>query len=297
MILTKKKGEWFEILIPLEWEGQSTEALFRDIWKAPKKQTHLLRINKEVTVNGQPTNWTAPLKKNDRIQIKLFANVDFGVIPYYQEIEILYEDDHLLIVNKKRGIDTHPNTPKQTNTLLNAVAFHLQALGEQRHVKHIHRLDRDTSGVILFAKHSFGGAILDKMLEERLIKRTYVAIVHGLLKQKKGSIHAPIGRDRHHPVRRRVSPNGQTATTHYNVIETNRKKNMTIVQCQLDTGRTHQIRVHFSHIGHPLVGDTLYGGEAILPYQALHAEQLEFIHPFTREKITCIAKNTRLNDG
>lgn len=286
---TRKKGEWFEILIPAVWEGLSIEQLFREAWNAPKKQTHLLRMNREVLVNGHPANWTTALRRNDRMEIRLFTEKDFGVIPEYQEIDVLFEDEHLLVVNKTPGIDTHPNTVSQSNTLANAVAFHLQAQGEQCLVKHIHRLDRDTSGTILFAKNSFIGSILDRMLEERKIKRTYIAILQGLLKKKKGTINAPIGRDRHHPTRRRVSPNGQQAITHYEVVATDMKKNSTQVRCQLDTGRTHQIRAHFSYLGYPLVGDVLYGGKPSFHRQALHAEKLEFIHPFTLEKIHCVA--------
>lgn len=282
-MITSKKGEWFDILIPIEWEGITIEQLFRDIWHAPKKLTHSIRMEKEITVNKEEAIWNEPLHKGERLQIKLFKEEEFGVHPQYLDVEILFEDDHLLIVNKPAGMNTHPNSPEQTDTLANAVAFHLQANGEWRHVKHIHRLDRDTSGVILFSKHALIGSILDKMLEERKIKRTYVALVQGNMKKKKGIINSPIGRDRHHPTRRRVSPNGQTAITHYRVIEG--KNGRTKVMCQLETGRTHQIRVHLSSIGHPILGDKLYGEPSTFKRLALHAERLEFIHPFTNETI------------
>jgi 23S rRNA pseudouridine1911/1915/1917 synthase len=142
---------------------------------------------------------------------------------------------------------------------------------------------------VLFAKHSFVGAILDKMLEERKIRRTYVAITDGLIAKKKGTINAAIGRDRHHPTKRRVSPTGQSAITHYKVLDTFPNKNRTLIQCQLDTGRTHQIRVHLSNSGHPITGDILYGGKPDFSRLALHAARLEFIHPFTKENIICFA--------
>lgn len=287
MVNANKKGEWCEFTVPKEWAGFTPEQLLREIWKTSKKQTHQLRMQKDLVVNGQPANWVSPLHENDKLLIKLFTETDFGVIPTFRELDILYEDDHVIVINKPSGIDTHPNSPDQTNTLANAVAFYLLTKGVQCPVKHIHRLDRDTSGAILFAKHSFIGSILDKMLEERLIKRTYLALVQGVVKKKKGTINAPIGRDRHHPTRRRVSSNGQSAVTHYEVIEVDPYKNRTLVQCQLDTGRTHQIRVHFSHIGHPLIGDTLYGGKPDFDHQALHALRLEFTHPFTLERIIC----------
>ena len=155
------------------------------------------------------------------------------------------------------------------------------AKGERRKIKHVHRLDRDTTGAILFAKHALAGSILDKTLEERSIKRTYFALVHGQLKRKKGTIQEPIGRDRHHPTKRRVSASGQPAITHYELLEYNSKQNLSLIQCQLDTGRTHQIRVHLSSIGHPIVGDKLYGGKPLFERQALHAGKLVIPHPFT----------------
>lgn len=289
MIQTKKKGEWLELMVPTQWAGYSLESLFKDLWKAPKKQTHFLRTNKEVLINGLIPNWTDKLRADDVLLIKLFGEEDYGYIPQYYDIDVIYEDDHLLVVNKPAGMDTHPNSPEQTNTLANAVAFHLQSQGEVGQVKHIHRLDRDTTGAILFAKHAFIGAILDKRLEERKIKRTYTALVEGIVKKKKGTINEPIGRDRHHPTRRRVSPSGQPAITHCKVVQTYVKENKTLVSCLLDTGRTHQIRVHMSHIGHPLLGDSLYNEKNRSHRQALHAVKLEFEHPLTLANITCHA--------
>lgn len=283
MITSSKKGEWFQLAIPSQWAGLTLEQLFWEVWKAPKKLTHHFRMDKGVMVNNQQAKWNQPLSAGDRLHIRLFQDEDFGVIPTFMEIEILYEDDHLLIANKPTEIKTHPNSPEEHNTLANAIAFHLQAKGELRHVKHIHRLDQDTSGAVLFAKNALVGSILDKMLEERKIKRTYVALAQGKIKRKKGTITAAIGRDRHHPTKRRISPNGQPAITHFEVLEVH--KLTTKVKCQLETGRTHQIRVHFSSIGHPLLGDKLYGEGDSYKRLALHAERLQFIHPLTLENI------------
>lgn len=169
------------------------------------------------------------------------------------------------------------------------MTFHMQMQGEYRAIKHIHRLDRDTTGAILFAKHALAGAILDKEPQERRIKRTYLALVHGEMSKNKGTIREPIGRDRHHPTRRRVSPGGQPVATNYEIIEYFRKQNLSLIKCRLDTGRTHQIRVHLSRIGHPLAGDTLYGGKPVFARQALHAVKMEIPHPFSEEAIVCHA--------
>lgn len=289
MIHTAKKGDWCELIIPAEWEKHTLETLFKDFWKAPKKLVHHIRMEKTVLINGHIPNWTVPLKKNDRLSLKLFTEEDQTVHPEYLDVDVIYEDDHLIVFNKPSGMDTHPNVNGQVGTLANAAAFHMQSNGEVTRPRHIHRLDRDTTGAVLFAKNPLITAILDKMLEERAIKRTYLALADGVISQKKGTINKPIGRDRHHPTRRRVSETGQQAITHFKVLDKIKHKNLTLVQCSLDTGRTHQIRVHFSSIGHPLAGDSLYGGSDAFHRQALHAVKIEFIHPFTQEKIICHA--------
>ncbi|MFO1442708.1 RluA family pseudouridine synthase [Bacillus sp. Bva_UNVM-123] len=294
MIKTKRFGEWFEIIVPSHWDGLSIDSILREKWSAPKKLIHSMSMEKQIKVNGEIINWHNPLVAGDKFQLKLFQEANFDVIPEYHEVEVLYEDDHMIVFNKPAFMDTHPNSlHDETNTLANAAAFHLLAKGEIRKVKHIHRLDRDTSGAVLFAKHQLAGSLLDKLLEERRIKRTYLALVHGKLTLKKGTIQEPIGRDRHHPTRRRVSPTGQPATTHYELLETFRKEDLSLIKCQLDTGRTHQIRVHLSSIGHPLAGDLLYGGRPIINRQALHAAKLQIPHPFTEKLISCYAPHTQ----
>lgn len=285
---TRKIGERFDLVIPNDWKNVTIETILRKHWQAPKKLVHSMRMDGDVKVNGELTSWTSPLSQGDILQIRLFKEVEYDVPPTYGELDVLFEDEHLIVVNKPAGIDTHPNTPDETDTLANLVAFHHQANGERCRVLHIHRLDRDTSGAIIFAKHPLTKAILDRLLAERQIKRTYHALVHGRLKQKKGTISEPIGRDRHHNTRRRVSPSGQDAVTHYKVMEV--RNPYTLIEVQLDTGRTHQIRVHMSHIGHPLAGDTLYGGKPVFTRQALHAAQISFPHPLTGERIECKAE-------
>jgi 23S rRNA pseudouridine1911/1915/1917 synthase len=283
-------GEWFQITIPLEWNGKTIADIFRNIWEAPKKLTHSFRMEKKVLINGEASNWNTPLSHGSKLQFKLFEEEKIAIVPNYIDLDILFEDEHVLVINKPPFINTHPNDLKSDqSTLVNGVQFYMQSKGEIRNIRQIHRLDRDTSGAILFAKHALAGAILDNMLEKREIKRTYIAVVHGVIKQRRGTIKEPIGRDRHHATKRRVSLTGQNALTHYTVLKVNQDKQLSYVKCWLDTGRTHQIRVHFSHLGHPLVGDILYGGKPVFKRQALHAAKLEFLHPFTQDKVVCYA--------
>ncbi len=273
---------------PSSWVGLSLEQAFQTKWFVPKKMLHEWRMTKGVTVNKKTVPLHTIISLNDHIGVHI-KDETIEPIPTYFPLHIVFEDDHVLVINKPAHMDVHPKQPTQTNTLANAVAFHFQCEGIYSKVRHIHRLDCDTSGVILFAKHALAGAVLDKYLAERTIHRTYVALVHGYVKQKKGTIKAPIGRDRHHPTRRRVSKTGDTAITHYERLQYDNQKNVSLVRLTLDTGKTHQIRVHMSYIGHPLVGDTLYGGKPWIDRQALHAISLSFPHPFTNEPITCSA--------
>ncbi|SFA80948.1 MULTISPECIES: RluA family pseudouridine synthase [unclassified Bacillus (in: firmicutes)] len=289
MLRTRRTGEWFEITVPNYWEGITIEELFRQRWDSPKKLTHALRMNAAVKLNGTKANWLNPLQKNDKLQLHIFQDVEIHLTATYLELDIIYEDDHLIVLNKMPFMNTHPNSFEDKETLSNGVAYYLQSKGEIRNFRHVHRLDRETSGAILFSKHELAGAILDRKLELREIKRTYLALVQGTPKKKRGTINEPIGKDRHHATRRRVSPSGQSATTHYEVIKEFKNEGLTLVKCWLDTGRTHQIRVHLSHIGHPIIGDTLYGGNGTQPRVMLHAAKLEFIHPLTLEEMVVYA--------
>ncbi|MGP1909902.1 RluA family pseudouridine synthase [Metabacillus sp. JX24] len=282
----KRKGEWLILPVKEEWTGMSLQQMLKEKLHVPKGLAHSFRMNKEVKLNDNDPDWTQPLKENDSLMIRVFQDEICDTEPEYMELDFLYEDDHFLIVNKPAGMDTHPNEPSQTGTLANGVASHFQMNGIARKIRHIHRLDRDTSGAVVFAKHALSHAVLDRLLEERKVKRTYTAVVQGEVKQKKGSIDHPIGKDRHHPSRRRVSPGGQPALTHFKREGYTRKFDVSLLKLQLDTGRTHQIRVHVSHIGFPIAGDVLYGGnQNLIRRQALHASEISVVHPFTGEEI------------
>ncbi|KAA6453550.1 RluA family pseudouridine synthase [Bacillus swezeyi] len=258
--------------------------------KASKPVIQYWAANQKIKVNHKDVSQNLQLQAGDRILIDLREEEESGIVPEYGDLSVLFEDDHMLIVNKPPGIATHPNEEGQTGTLSNLVSFYFQSNGEERKIRHIHRLDKDTSGAIVFAKHRLAHAILDEQLQRKELARTYLAIAEGKFKKKQGTVSNPIGRDRYHSVRRRVSPTGQLAVTHYAVKGYHNKHHVSLCELQLETGRTHQIRVHLASLGHPLSGDTLYGGSsALFNRQALHAKQIKVTHPITNERLTITA--------
>jgi 23S rRNA pseudouridine1911/1915/1917 synthase len=205
------------------------------------------------------------------------------MVPQPLPLSIVYEDDYLLVVNKPPFMSTIPSREHPTGTLANALLYYYdqQQLPTTIHV--VTRLDRDTSGLLLVAKHRHVHHLLSELQKRGQIKRRYEAVCHGQLSQEKGTIDAPIGRKSDSIIEREVREDGQRAVTHFQVIK--RMQHYTHVSLQLETGRTHQIRVHMSHIGHPLVGDELYGGSREkLSRQALHSKELSFFHPFVQKE-------------
>ncbi|WP_144493802.1 RluA family pseudouridine synthase [Bacillus pumilus] len=280
------KGHTLSLKVDEQYHHTSLNHFLKTAISASKPIIHFWMENQKVRLNQKPAHHAAKVSQGDQIIIDLFETEESDVTPEYGELEVLFEDEHLLIVQKPAGRPTHPNEQGQTGTLANLVAFHFQANGEEKRVRHIHRLDQDTSGTVIFAKHRLAHAALDQMLSKKTIKRTYIAIAEGLFKKKKGTIDAAIGRDKHHAVRRRISPTGQKAVTHFQVMDMNKRLQLTAVKLQLETGRTHQIRVHLSSFGHPLAGDTLYDGvREYINRCALHAKQVDMKHPFTGEHL------------
>nr|WP_240050923.1 RluA family pseudouridine synthase [Metabacillus litoralis] len=283
----KRNGEWLEIMIPTEWANQTVFHTLTTHLGVSKATIQKWNSASAIKRNNEKADVNHKVQPGDCLSLHLFKEEGYGVLPEKKTLSILYEDDHLLIVNKPAGIDTHPNQENQLGTLANVVAYHYQQHNIHIRVRHIHRLDKDTSGAIIFAKHDLSHSLLDQALQAKKIKRTYIALAEGNVSPSKGTIKKAIGKDRHHATRRRVSPNGQQAITHYQVEEYKPKTNLSTISLQLETGRTHQIRVHLSFIGHPLAGDLLYGGKTnIMKRQALHSAKVSLTHPLSNEKLT-----------
>ncbi|SFK70164.1 23S rRNA pseudouridine1911/1915/1917 synthase [Paenibacillus sp. 1_12] len=271
-----KKGEWLELLLPKPLESELDIGSYI---RMPE-----LFLKKLVNSGGVSI-------KGTRVRLKLFPNEPLQHMPVWSHLEVLYEDDFCLVVHKPEGMKVHGDGSwkgSEQMTLADAVAFYYESTGQQCKVRHIHRLDEDTTGPVLYAKHEWAQLIMDEAMRSKSIERCYAAIVQGHTDVSIGTIDAPIGKDRHHSSRRRVSMTGERAVTHYEVVE--QLNQGMLVRLRLETGKTHQIRVHLSYLGHPIWGDSLYGGPSSgISRQALHGESLSFDHPLTGEHISVAA--------
>ncbi|MBB5181070.1 23S rRNA pseudouridine1911/1915/1917 synthase [Planomicrobium koreense] len=274
----------------MEWnyeiqeDGITVEELLRTEWGLGKKVVHEMRMAKSVTnAKHQEVVWKEPLEKGTTLHFKLPPASSPYEPKHDVELPILFEDDHFIIARKPKGMATHPNETGQTDTFINAILGHIIRNGGS-YGEHVHRLDQGTSGLLMVAKHPVAKNVMDRMLEQKQLVRDYEAVVKGKVVNRTGTIDFPLGRDRHHPTRRRVSPSGQSAVTHYRVLK--HMEGKTLLHLTLETGRTHQIRAHLSHINHPIIGDELYDGPMTQDgAYHLHAFRMSFTHPFTGEKI------------
>jgi len=267
----------------LQQDSITIEQLLRDNFQIGKKIMHEMRMAKSiVNENGEPVVWQHHYPVGTKLTFHVNVEPSSYVAMKNSEVPILFEDAHVLVVSKPADMLTHPNEPGQTGTCMNHVMAYVNKQGGV-YAEHVHRLDQGTKGLVLIAKHPLIKSMLDRMLEEKKIIRTYEAIVDGYMTQKSGSIRTSIGTDRHDSARRAVASSGQTAITHFEVV--GQDSNFTKVNVILETGRTHQIRVHFSSIGHPITGDRMYGSRTRADNYSLQAKKLQFVHPITKELI------------
>lgn len=239
-----------------------------------------------ILVNEKQVNLRHIIKTGDCITIE-FPEEKKGIhmSPENIPINIIYEDESILVINKQAGIATIPSTNHRNNTIANGVLYHYLKNDIPYTVHVVTRLDRDTSGLLLIAKHRYSHSILSASQKQEKVKRKYYAITEGTLQDKKGRIDANIGRKDGSIIERVVRSDGQRAITNYQVVKENNL--YSLVDVQLETGRTHQIRVHFSHVGNPLVGDDLYGGSNdVITRQALHCYSISFEHPESKKWMT-----------
>ena len=254
--------------------------------------SHHVMVQLKRTENGIKRNgvWAYTnerLNEGDILDISLVEDgLSSDIEPVKLDFRIVYEDEDILVVDKPAGMPIHPSINNHDNTLANALLYYFNSRGESFVFRCINRLDRDTTGLTIIAKHSLSAGILSQMVAARQIKRTYMAVVKGFT-EASGTIDAPIARKDDSTIERCVDfAKGERAVTHYKRLSYSEEKDLSLIELKLETGRTHQIRVHMKHIGHPLIGDFLYNPDYdYIDRQALHSAELSFVHPITHEKM------------
>ncbi|GAA0085032.1 RluA family pseudouridine synthase [Clostridium sp. CTA-7] len=243
-----------------------------------------------VLVNGKYVKSNYKLREKDEITVIMPEPIELDVVPEDIDLNIVYEDEDVIVLNKAQGIVVHPAPGNYSGTLVNGLLFHCKDLSGINGVIRpgiVHRIDKDTSGILVIAKNDESHNKLAKQFKDHTIKREYYALVEGKFSKLEGTVDKPIGRNKKDRLKMAIVEDGKRAVTHYNVLE-QYNNGTSLVKCTLETGRTHQIRVHMASIGHPLVGDPLYGNKKQkfkLEGQVLHAKTLGFIHPRTNEYI------------
>ena len=249
-----------------------------------------------IKVNGKETKHSYKLKLNDEIEISIPEAKEIDLKAQDIPLDIIYEDDDIIVINKPKGMVVHPANGNPDGTLVNAVMAickdSLSGIGGEIRPGIVHRLDKDTSGAIIVAKNDKAHVNLSEQLKEHKVKKTYLALVRGIIKENEATINMPISRSNKDRKKMDVNKEGKEAITHFKVLRRYKNK-YTLLQINLETGRTHQIRVHLSYIGYPIIGDEVYSNgknEWGIKGQCLHAWKLEFTHPITKEKISLEAE-------
>lgn len=252
-------------------------------------------ISGKISVNGKVAKLNHRISTSDKIEIGMKKNEHQNIEPEKMDLDVIYDDIDLIVINKEPGIVVHPTKGYPFGTLANGVSYYFKERNEQCIVRLVSRLDMDTSGLIIIAKNQFSHMALARDMqsthkqaddmEGKTFEKSYMLIVHGNMKDKSGTIDLPIGKPDPESINRGVFEGGQRSITHYEVIDS--YKNGDLIKATLETGRTHQIRIHFSHLGHPIYGDSLYGAseEGYIDRQALHAYKLIIPHPRTGEEL------------
>lgn len=247
--------------------------------------TKLKKANK-IYLNSLPTYTKKSVTVGDTVSVLIdFEEDNSNIVASNIPLNIIYEDDYLLVLNKPANIAIHPSILHFDNSLSNGVKFYFDKLGLKKKIRIVNRLDRNTSGIVILAKNEYIQECLIKQMKTNEFKKEYLAIAKGILESKSDTLNFPIARKEGSIIERTVSSDGDSAITHYDVVK--EFNNLSLVHIVLETGRTHQIRVHFSHIGHPILGDTLYGSPSeLINRQALHSYKLTFIHPVTKKVVS-----------
>jgi pseudouridine synthase, rluA family len=280
--------------VPDEETGERIDSFLSGKTDFTRTRIQQLIKDRNITVNGKPTKSSYKIEENDEIAIEVPEVETTEIKPENIKIDIVYEDSDIAVINKQAGLVVHPAHGHYSGTLVNAILYHIKDLsginGEIR-PGIVHRLDKDTSGLIVIAKNDKVHTALTEMFQEKKIRKTYLAILKGKLNKSEGKIVTQIGRDKNNRKKMTVIDDvtkGKTAITNYRVISQNNL--FTLVKVNIETGRTHQIRVHMRHLGYPILGDSVYGRKDNEKRQMLHAYKLEFLHPVTGRQMEFIGE-------
>lgn len=283
-----RRSKWITCTVTGEWHNRTVEDVLKGPLLLSNRMINRLTRSRGIRLNNQMPFLKRVVKEGDKIQVAVRPREQADLTPEPIPFEVPYEDADWMVVDKPTGINVHPVRPDERGTLAHGILHYWKEQGWEGKVRPVHRLDRHTSGLLMVAKSAYAHQLMDRELRENRLKRVYYAFLEGSLTKdpaSEGTIDAPIHRDPDHSLRRRVSPGGDPAVTHYRVLARNERA--TLVRAELETGRTHQIRVHFSHLGFPLFGDGLYGGTSpLLRRQALHACEVRFHHPLQGNQVT-----------
>ncbi len=275
-----------KIEILAEWDNLLIKEILLDHLSFSRKSLARIKNDGDIQLNGISYYVTMRVEKGNILEIYVPKEMSEDIMPQCIPLDIFYEDADIMVINKPANIVIHPTRNHYLGTIANGLMYYWQAKGEKYRFRPVNRLDKDTSGLFIVAKNQHAHHKLALQLNNKQLQRKYHAIVHGSLMEKSGFIDAPILKDPNHGIKRIIDFNNveaKSALTYFEVLKTN--NNYSLIELKLVTGRTHQIRVHLSWLGHPLVGDDLYGGglDTSIKRQALHAKNIEFIHPLTGE--------------
>ena len=255
----------------------------------------LLKLKKQekILLNSKTTSINVTLHPSDKIDVLLdFEEDNSNIIPTRMDLNIIYEDNAYLVINKPSGFPIHPSMDHFEDSISNGIKYYFDSIGLHRKIRPVNRLDKNTSGIVIFAKNEYIQECLIKQMKSNTFEKEYIAICEGIFDEKTGIINAPIARKENSIIERCINLNGDIAITHYEVLNEyyNNSNAYSVVKCKLETGRTHQIRVHMKYINHPLLGDTLYGiSSTLINRQALHSYKTSFIHPILKTPVSYIA--------